>query len=95
MPPTLLQLKMKRIILILKNYGKYTKNISFQKLIVVLWSSISTLRMNVLYEESLQAFESKVMSSQTLLFPEEIEFSKDEYDILLEIFPYLKKLDLK
>ena len=24
-------------ILILKNYGKYTKNISFQKLIVVLW----------------------------------------------------------
>ena len=46
MPPTLLQLKMKRIILILKNYGKYTKNISFQKLIVVLWLSISTLRMN-------------------------------------------------
>ena len=31
----------------------------------------------VLYEESLQAFESKVMSSQTLLFPEKIEFSKD------------------
>ena len=49
----------------------------------------------VLYEESLQAFESKVMSSQTLLFPEEIEFSKDEYDILLEIFPYLKKIGFK
>ena len=35
------------------------------------------------------------MSSQTLLFPEEIEFSKDEYDILLEIFPYLKKIGFK
>ena len=30
-----------------------------------------------------------------IIVPEEIEFSKDEYDILLEIFPYLKKLDLK
>jgi len=49
----------------------------------------------VLYEECLQAFESKIMSSQTLLFPEEIEFSKDEYDILLEIFPYLKKIGFK
>ena len=49
----------------------------------------------VLYEECLQAFESKIMSSQTLLFPEEIEFSKDEYDILLEIFPYLEKIGFK
>ena len=49
----------------------------------------------VLYEECLKAFELKVMSSQTLLFPEEIEFSKDEYDILLEIFPYLKKIGFK
>ena len=49
----------------------------------------------ILYEECLKAFESKVMSSQTLLFPEEIEFSKDEYDILLEIFPYLKKIGFK
>ena len=49
----------------------------------------------VLYEECLQAFESNVMSSQTLLFPEEIEFSKNEYDILLEIFPYLKKIGFK
>ena len=49
----------------------------------------------VLYEECLKAFESKVMSSQTLLFPEEIEFVKDEYDILLEIFPYLKRIGFK
>ena len=49
----------------------------------------------VLYEECLLAFESKIMSSQTLLFPEEIEFSKDEYDILLEIFPYLKQIGFK
>ena len=49
----------------------------------------------VLYEECLNAFESKVMSSQTLLFPEEIDFVKDEYDILLEIFPYLKRIGFK
>ena len=49
----------------------------------------------VLYEECLLAFESKTMSSQTLLFPEEIEFAKDEFDILLEIFPYLKQIGFK
>ena len=49
----------------------------------------------VLYEECLAAFESKVVSSQTLLFPEELNFAKDEYDILLEIFPYLKKIGFK
>ena len=49
----------------------------------------------VLYEECLAAFESKVVSSQTLLFPEEINFAKDEHDILLEIFPYLKKIGFK
>jgi len=49
----------------------------------------------VLYEECLAAFKSKVVSSQTLLFPEEINFAKDEYDILLEIFPYLKKIGFK
>ena len=49
----------------------------------------------VLYEECLLAFESIIMSSQTLLFPEEIEFAKDEYDILLEIFPYLKQIGFK
>ena len=49
----------------------------------------------MLYEECLAAFESKTMSSQTLLFPEELEFAKDEFDILLEIFPYLKQIGFK
>ena len=49
----------------------------------------------VLYEECLAAFESKTMSSQTLLFSEELEFAKDEFDILLEIFPYLKQIGFK
>ena len=49
----------------------------------------------VLYEECLSAFESKTMSSQTLLFSEELEFAKDEFDILLEIFPYLKQIGFK
>jgi len=49
----------------------------------------------VLYEECLAAFESKTMSSQTLLFSEELEFAKDEFDVLLEIFPYLKQIGFK
>ena len=49
----------------------------------------------VLYEQCLKAFESKIMSSQTLLFPEQIEFAGDEFDILLEIFPYLKQIGFK
>ena len=86
MPPTLLQLKMKRIILILKNYGRYTKNISFQKLIVVLWLSISTLRMNVFYMKKACKLLNQRLCHHKHYFPEEIEFSKDEYDILLEFF---------
>jgi DNA mismatch repair protein MutL len=35
------------------------------------------------------------MSSQTLLFPVQIEFAGDEFDILLEIFPYLKQIGFK
>ena len=49
----------------------------------------------VLYEEALKAFESTSLASQTLLFPETIAFSHDDFDSLLDILPYLEKIGFK
>ena len=49
----------------------------------------------ILYEEALKAFESTSMASQTLLFPESISFSPDDFDVLLDILPYLEKIGFK
>ena len=49
----------------------------------------------VLYEEALKAFESTSMASQTLLFPEIISFSPDDFDALLDVLPYLEKIGFK
>lgn len=49
----------------------------------------------VLYEEALIAFESTSMASQTLLFPENLTFSPDEFDALLDVLPYLEKIGFK
>lgn len=49
----------------------------------------------VLYEDALNAFESTSMASQTLLFPEVIEFSSDDFDILIDILPYLEKIGFR
>ena len=49
----------------------------------------------VLYEEALNAFDNTPLSAQTLLFSEELEFSPDEFIVLLEIFPYLEKLGFR
>lgn len=49
----------------------------------------------VLYEEALIAFESTSMASQTLLFPEKLDFSADEFDALLDVLPYLEKIGFK
>ena len=46
----------------------------------------------VLFEDALLAFDSTPLSAQTLLFPEILEFSTDEYSVLLDILPYLEKL---
>ena len=35
------------------------------------------------------------MSAQTLLFSEELQFSPDEFSVLIEIIPYLKKLGFR
>ena len=49
----------------------------------------------VLYEEALNAFDNTPLSAQTLLFSEELEFSPDEFTVLLEISTYLKKLGFR
>ena len=49
----------------------------------------------VLYEEALEAFESTSMASQTLLFPETLSFSPDDFDALLDVLPYLEKIGFK
>ena len=49
----------------------------------------------VLYEEALKAFESSSMASQTMLFPEILDFSADDYDGLLDVLPYLEKIGFK
>ena len=49
----------------------------------------------VLYEDALEAFESTSMASQTLLFPETLSFSPDDFDVLLDVLPYLEKIGFK
>ena len=49
----------------------------------------------ILYEDALKAFESTSMASQTLLFPEKLEFSPDDFDSLLDVLPYLEKIGFK
>lgn len=49
----------------------------------------------ILYEEAIKAFESTSMASQTMLFPEILEFSPDDFDVLLDVLPYLQKIGFK
>lgn len=49
----------------------------------------------ILFEEAIAAFSKNPMASQTLLFPEEMQFAPDEYSILLEILPYLEKIGFR
>ena len=49
----------------------------------------------VLFEDALLAFDSTPLSAQTLLFSEILEFSTDEYSVLLDILPYLEKLGFR
>lgn len=49
----------------------------------------------ILYEEAIKAFESTSMASQTMLFPEVLDFSPDDFDALLDVLPYLQKIGFK
>jgi DNA mismatch repair protein MutL len=49
----------------------------------------------VLFEEALNSFEKSYLPSQTLLFPEKLTFSPDEYSVLLDLLPYLEKIGFR
>ena len=49
----------------------------------------------VLFEDALNAFEKAPLGAQTLLFPETLEFSADEFSVLLDILPNLNKLGFR
>ncbi|MFC1565960.1 DNA mismatch repair endonuclease MutL [Candidatus Neomarinimicrobiota bacterium] len=49
----------------------------------------------ILFEEAIAAFSQNPMASQTLLFPEVMQFAPDEYSVLLEILPYLEKIGFR
>ena len=41
------------------------------------------------------AFDNNPMAAQTLLFPEEMDFSPDQFSILLDVLPYLEKMGFR
>jgi DNA mismatch repair protein MutL len=49
----------------------------------------------IIYEEVMAAFDANPMAAQTLLFPEVMEFSPDEYSTLLDVLPYLEKMGFR
>ncbi len=49
----------------------------------------------VLYEEAMAAFEASPMAAQTLLFPEVMEFSPDDFSVLLDVLPFLEKMGFR
>ena len=49
----------------------------------------------VLFEEVRRAFSGNALPSQTLLFPQTIEFAPDEYQSLVEIIPNLERLGFR
>lgn len=49
----------------------------------------------ILFEEAMAAFDSNAMAAQTLLFPEVMEFSPDDFSILLDVLPYLEKMGFR
>ena len=49
----------------------------------------------ILFEEAMNTFNTGKMASQALLFPEILNFSPDEYSVLLEVLPYLEKVGFR
>lgn len=49
----------------------------------------------ILFEEAVAALDSNPLSSQALLFPEELTFSPDDYSILIDVVPYLEKIGFR
>jgi len=46
----------------------------------------------ILFEEAMQAFESQSVAGQQLLFPQVVEFTPEDYDLMIDLVPYLDKI---
>ena len=46
----------------------------------------------ILFEEAMKSFDSIPMTAQTLLFPEVMEFSANDFSVLLDVLTYLEKM---
>ncbi|MFB0517600.1 MAG: DNA mismatch repair protein MutL, partial [Candidatus Neomarinimicrobiota bacterium] len=49
----------------------------------------------VLFEEAQKAFAGQALASQTVLFPQAIEFAPDEYTRLVDLIPNLERLGFR
>ncbi|MEE2876199.1 MAG: DNA mismatch repair endonuclease MutL [Candidatus Neomarinimicrobiota bacterium] len=49
----------------------------------------------VLFEQAMEAMEGSPLPSQTLLFPEVVEFPNEDFSKLLELIPYLEKIGFR
>ena len=49
----------------------------------------------ILFEEAMKSFDSIPMTAQTLLFPEVMEFSADDFSVLLDVLTYLEKMGFR
>lgn len=49
----------------------------------------------VLFEQALNAMEGQTVPSQTLLFPQVLEFSAEDFSILIDLLPYIEKIGFR
>ena len=49
----------------------------------------------ILYENAIDALENKGLHSQSILFPQTIEFDKEEFTYFNNILPYIMKIGFK
>lgn len=46
----------------------------------------------ILFEEAMQAFEEANITGQQLLFPQVVDFTPEDYDMIIDLVPYLDKI---
>ena len=49
----------------------------------------------ILYDSAIKGLQESPSGSQSVLFPKTIEFSADEYDVLIKLLPYINKIGFK
>ena len=49
----------------------------------------------ILYDSAIKGLQETKSESQSVLFPKTIDFSADEYEILIKLLPYINKIGFK